>query len=287
MQYNQYRPSGFRVLPPVVKNLIIINGLIFLGTYALRHALEIDLFDYLGLHYVLSDKFNPFQFVTYMFLHGGMAHIFFNMFALWMFGNVLENVWGPKRFLTYYIITGIGAALIQMLVYWWEFHSVFQQVEVYAKSPSYDAFYLFAKNYIGYIPDSLEGQEFINAMNVLLNNWQTALSDSQRYTYATESIQYLDQLIRYRMDIVTVGASGAVFGILLAFGMMFPNALLYVFFAIPVKAKYFVMIYGALELYLGISNNPGDNVAHFAHLGGMIFGFFLIKYWNKRIRFHS
>jgi membrane associated rhomboid family serine protease len=286
MEYNQYRPGGFRVLPPVVKNLVIINGLMFLAIYALGHAMDIDLVDYLGLHYILSEKFNPFQFVTYMFLHGGITHIFFNMFALWMFGNVLENVWGPKRFLTYYIITGIGAAVIQMLVYWWEFSSVFEQVDLYVKEPSYDAFFQFAKNYIAYVPDSINGQEFISAMNALLNKWQLAFSDSDRYSCGNESIQYINQLVQYRMDVPTVGASGAVFGILLAFGMMFPNALLYVFFAIPIKAKYFVIIYGALELYLGISNNPGDNVAHFAHLGGMIFGFFLIRYWNKRPRHH-
>jgi len=112
----QYRPGGFRVLPPVVKNLIIINALFFLATFALGSAFDIDLADYLGLHYVASSKFNAFQFVSYMFMHGGLFHLFFNMFALWMFGNMLENVWGPKRFLTYYMVTGIGAGIIQLLV---------------------------------------------------------------------------------------------------------------------------------------------------------------------------
>src|SRR5210317_2072428 len=111
---DQFRPTGFRILPPVVKNLLIINGLFFLATMALSS--RIDLSNYLGLHYPVSPWFKPHQFVTYMFMHGGFGHIFFNMFALWMFGNALENVWGPKRFLIYYMVTGIGAGLLHLLV---------------------------------------------------------------------------------------------------------------------------------------------------------------------------
>lgn len=273
MNYNQYRPSGFRVLPPVVKNLVIINALMFLATYAVGHALDINLVDYLGLHYILSEKFNPFQFITYMFMHGGLAHIFFNMFALWMFGNVLENVWGGKRFLTYYMVTGIGAALIHMLVLWWGFSGINADAAKFFDSPNPDSFVAFVNQHFPLYYNQI--REFVSA-------WSLNPSDQ---TMVQESFLYIQDLISLKMNIPTVGASGAVFGILLAFGMMFPNALLYVFFAIPIKAKYFVMIYGALEIYLGIANNAGDNVAHFAHLGGMIFGFFLIKYWNKRIHF--
>ncbi len=273
MAYEQYRPTGFRVLPPVVKNLIIINVLMFMATYAVGYAFDLNLVDYLGLHYVQSDKFNPFQFISYMFMHGGFSHIFFNMFALWMFGNVLENVWGGKRFLTYYMVTGIGAALIQTFVTWIGFNGIERDVNDYLSSPGPDAFVAFVKEHFPL---------YFNQISGFVTSWNAQPSDSEMIQ---NSLSYIHELIQLKMDIPTVGASGAIFGILLAFGMMFPNSLLYIFFAIPVKAKYFVIAYGALEIYLGISNNPGDNVAHFAHLGGMLFGFFLIKYWNKRIRY--
>ncbi|RLD61922.1 MAG: rhomboid family intramembrane serine protease [Bacteroidetes bacterium] len=241
----QYRPTGFNVLPLVVKNLLIVNVLFFLGTIASEQAFQIDLSRYLALHFPGSELFRPHQLVTYMFMHGSFSHILFNMFALWMFGNALENVWGPKRFLTYYMVTGIGAGLIQILVTYVQVVSVESQmapqlIEMVRNEGL--AIFLEGKNYV----DPLAGK-----LNILLNT-------------------------------ATVGASGSVFGLLLGFGMLFPNALIYLYFAIPVKAKYFVMGYGALELFSGISNNPNDNVAHFAHLGGMIFGYFLLLYWKKR-----
>lgn len=241
----QYSPRGFNVLPLVVKNLLIINALFFLGTLALGSAFHIDLNRYLALHYPSSPYFGVWQFISYMFMHGGFTHILFNMFALWMFGNVLENAWGPKRFLNYYLITGVGAAVIQMLI------------------------------------------SFIRIKSI-----EAGLSPEQIQIVYNEGFEVLNKGMNYQdggmaalnaiLNSSTVGASGAVFGILLAFGMMFPNSLIYVYFAIPVKAKYFVMIYGAIELYSGIANNPGDNVAHFAHLGGMLFGFFLIRYWKRK-----
>ena len=241
----QYRPSGFSMLPMVVKNLLIINALFFLATIALESAFQIDLVKYLGLHYPLSQDFGVWQLVTYMFMHGGFTHILFNMFALWMFGNTLENVWGPKRFLNYYLITGIGAGVIQIIVAWIRISSVEADL-----SPEQIAIVI------------QEGADVL----------------SRGMNYENLGMRSLNLII----NTPTVGASGAVFGILLAFGMMFPNSLIYVYFAIPVKAKYFVMIYGAIELYMGFSNNPADNVAHFAHLGGMIFGFILISYWKKK-----
>jgi len=244
MNYQQFRPTGFRILTPVVKNLLILNGLFFLATITFQNTFRIDLTRYLGLHYISSENFSPFQFVSYMFMHGGMGHIFFNMFALWMFGKTLEEVWGPKRFLTYYLVTGIGAALIQMSVTFFRI----QSVEAMLSAELIETVYR-------------EGSGILHrGMN-----------------YSNEAMAKLNLMI----NTPTVGASGAVFGLLLAFGMMFPNALIYLYFAIPIKAKWFVMIYGAIELYSGIANNPADNVAHFAHLGGMIFGFFLIKYWKR------
>lgn len=243
MTDRQFRPSGFRLLPPVVKNLLIINGLLFLAT--ITFSQQFDLTDYLGLHYFKSPDFKPHQFITYMFMHGGFAHIFFNMFALWMFGNALENVWGGKRFLIYYMITGIGAGLLHLLVLY------IQATRIEAGLDSETISYVATK-----------GHELLQ----------------EGRNFADPSLGNLNMLY----NSTTVGASGAVFGILLGFGMLFPNALIYLFFAIPIKAKYFVMMYGAIELYAGIANNPGDNVAHFAHLGGMIFGYVLIKYWHKK-----
>ncbi len=238
----QFRPTGFRILPPVVKNLLIINTLFFLGTMAFSSRIDLD--QYLGLHYFTSPMFRPHQLVTYMFMHGGFTHILFNMFALWMFGNVLENVWGPKRFLIYYMVTGIGAGLIQLLVLYFRLSSIEStldpQIISMVQEKGYDLL-MEGKNY---------ADPVIGKLNLLINT-------------------------------TTIGASGAVFGILLAFGMMFPNSLIYVYFAIPVKAKYFVMIYGAIELFSGVSGTA-DNVAHFAHLGGMIFGYLLLLYWKKR-----
>ena len=230
-----YSPGNFNELPVVVKNLLIINGLLFLATISLNN-LGIDLVKIFGLHQFQSNDFRPHQIITHLFMHGSFTHLFFNMFALWMFGKILENIWGQKKFLIYYMITGIGAAAI---------HLIFCQYQII--------------NISNQIPD---------LVNIAIEG---------KYNPSIPLSKKLTQLI----ITPTVGASGAVFGLLLAFGMLFPNALLYLYFAIPIKAKYFVIGYGLIELYAGISNNPADNVAHFAHLGGMIFGFFLIKYWKN------
>ncbi len=238
-----YRPSNFTDLPEVVKNLLIINGLLFLATVSLEKY-GIDFTSLLGLHQFQSPNFMPHQLITHFFMHANFTHLFFNMFALWMFGRVLENVWGSKRFLIYYIITALGAAFIHLCVSQYEIINLQNQLNTY------------------------ELDNIIRDGYNILNSYQN---------YSDINMGKLNLLIHTP----TVGASGAVFGILLAFGMLFPNTLLYIYFAIPVKAKYFVIVYGLLELYAGLSNNPADNVAHFAHLGGMIFGFLIIKYWKK------
>lgn len=276
----QIGTRGFSVLPLVVKNLLIINGLFFLATIALDSAFRLDLYRIFGLHFFGATNFSPYQFVTYMFMHGSFTHLFFNMFALWMFGNVLENVWGPRRFLTYYFITGFGAAVIHYIVVYWQMLPTLQAIDLFLQNPTNAGLQEFVNSEFFKI-SSLEIQNnfevFRNQYNLLVtNNPQDAL---------VSAINFMSQ---YRLDFinapVVVGASGAVFGILLAFGMLFPNSLIYIFFAIPIKAKYFVMIYGALELYFGISGKGAGNVAHFAHLGGMIFGFLLIRYWQKKMK---
>jgi len=273
MEYQQYSPAGFRLLPPVVKNLLIINGLFYLATISFENAFGIDLDKLLGLHYFRSEFFRPYQFVTYMFLHANFGHILYNMFALWMFGYLLENVWGPKRFLTYYLITGIGAALVQTLVNWWDISTLQAAAVSYSSNPSLDGFIGFVRQYYPHYYQ-LEG-----TVRTFINEWSLSPGNP---SFIHQSISYTDQLIKLQMDVPTIGASGAVYGILLAFGMMFPNMLVFIYFLFPIKAKWIVIVYGAIELFSGISKNPSDNVAHFAHLGGMIFGFFLILYWRKK-----
>jgi len=277
MSSQEFRPSRFQILPPVVKNLLIINGIMFLATTVIKDKFGYDLADYLGLHYPGSDYFRPHQYITHLFMHGSLMHVFSNMFALWMFGNVLENTFGPKRFLIYYLVTGIGAAIIHTLFTWYEVEQVRAAVDNFTSNVNPADFKVFITHYIGFLDSDQLG-----SLNLFFNNWQLSPKDP---TLIREATEYADLILKNKMDIPTVGASGAVFGVLLAFGMMFPNTIIYLYFAIPVKAKWFVLFYGLFELYSGVENNPTDNVAHFAHLGGMLFGFFLIKAWtNKRYR---
>lgn len=278
MSYQQYRPNNsFNTLPLVVKNLLIINGLFFLATFVLQN--QFDLGDKLGLHYFLSEKFQPYQIITYMFMHGGLMHLVFNMFALWMFGNTLENYWGPKRFLTYYIITGIGAALCHYAVVHFQIQPTLEIIDSYLANPTGQGF----EAILGSQQFTLS-PEMVDHYNEIIPTQFNAAVSANDYSQALQiSIDYMQT---YRADFlnapVVVGASGSVFGILLAFGMLFPNTMLYIYFAIPIKAKWFVMLYGAIELFSGIANSPTDNVAHFAHLGGMLFGIILILYWKKK-----
>ena len=245
--------SGFgAALPPVTLNIIIINVILWLAQVVfLRQG--INLAELFGLHYVASEGFRIYQLVTYMFLHdsGSFTHVFSNMFAVFMFGRTLEHVWGSKRFLSFYVVTGVGAGLVELVVAFLRIQSVKSGMSVEAIEEVYSQGYQLLQQNMNYI-NSAQG-----SLNIALNS-------------------------------VTVGASGAVFGILLAFGMLFPNAELFIIpFPFPIKAKWFVLGYGVFELIFGISNFSWDNVAHFAHLGGMLFGIFMILYWRKKDRVHG
>lgn len=249
-----------QAVPIVTKNLLIANALFFLGMMIVGYdpnAPESNfLYHNLALHYWASPNFQPYQLISYMFMHGGYSHILFNMFALWMFGSAIENYWGPKRFMVYYFATGIGAGLIQLLTIYIQIQSVVS----------------------GIPPELIEitNQGDLNQINNVLQEYrgQFDINALQSYFFLVKS--------------TVVGASGSVFGLLLAFGMMFPNSPIYLMFIpVPIKAKYMVIGYGLLELYSGISNNPNDNVAHFAHLGGMLFGIILILYWKKKGSFYK
>lgn len=237
---NRFYGGRLGSTPPVTKNLIIIN-VVMLVLAMLFQRMNVNLNGVLGMFYFQSPLFKPWQIVTHMFMHGGLGHIFFNMYALWIFGKTLESVWGSKRFLIYYLATGLGAAFFHQLV-----------------------------NYIQFAPE-------IAALKSVYS------VDRINYALLNEILQPGNQFYEIGRELMrpTVGASGAVYGVLLAFGMLFPNTPLYIMFIpIPIKAKWLVIGFGALELILGITNS-GGSIAHFAHLGGMIFGFFLIRYWNK------
>ena len=219
----------FRNIPTITKNLLIVNFLTFVAAMVLQMR-GINLNAIGGLHFFMASDFHLYQFLTYLFLHKGFEHILLNMFALWMFGCVVENVWGPKKFLFYYISCGIGAGLMQEAVQLFDFY-----FRVKSQDPS-----------IGFADLYVIGQQ----LSSQLNGW------------------------------TTIGASGAVYAILLAFGMIFPNERIFIFpLPIPIKAKWFVCGYVALELFFAL--NSADDVAHMAHLGGMLFGFLMIRYWNR------
>jgi membrane associated rhomboid family serine protease len=266
--------SPFSQIPPVTKNLIIINGIMLLASFVLQQQ-GISLTRILGLYYPGSEFFSPYQIVTHLFMHGGLGHLFFNMFALFMFGRVLEGIWGSKRFLTFYLVTGLGAALLHTLVNHIEIAPMLRSIEAFSNTPSPDLFAAFVNKY----QSTIEQMGFnIGAIMDFSARWFDLPQSAQ---FEAEAINFVNKFAQTRMGIPTVGASGAVFGVLLGFGMLFPNTQLMLLFPpIPIRAKYFVIGYGVLELILGLSNS-GSNIAHFAHLGGMIFGFILIKYWNK------
>ncbi len=265
------RPN-FGSVPPVVKNLIIINVIMLLAKYVVVNVYKIDLDSVLGLYYFGSEHFRPFQIITHMFMHADIFHLFFNMFALWMFGRVLEQVWGSKRFLLYYFLTGLGAVALHTFVNYITISHIESAATAMLNTPSPETFAAFVTKHFPAFYNDLS-EKFING-------WS---SDPNNQQFIQQAGEYTRQLIQFKMDIPTIGASGAVFGVLLAFGMLFPNTQLMLLFPpIPIKAKYFVIGYGVIELFMGVSNFQFDNVAHFAHLGGMLFGFILIKYWNRR-----
>jgi membrane associated rhomboid family serine protease len=227
----EFRPGSFQMIPPVIKNLLIINVLVFLAQQAFGQETEYHMLNLFALHDFHSPLFKPYQVITYMFLHGGWDHIFFNMFALWMFGAILENYWGARRFLTFYLVCGVGAALCNMAVVYYENGQLIQQLN-------------------------------------------SAADVSQ------EQIEFISGAV----NSPTLGASGAIFGCLAAFGYLFPNSLIYLYFFVPIKAKWMVLGYAALELFSGFRNSAGDNVAHWAHLGGGLVGLLLVMYWNRNNR---
>lgn len=260
----------FARITPVVKNLLIINIALLL----IPSILNIDLTNIFGLRYVFAESFQPYQFITYMFLHSNFGHLLGNMFALFIFGPMLERFWGAKKFFIFYMITGVGAGILFGAVSFFEMQQLQAAADTYIANPNYEAFYSFISKHGG---DQVfkEWYTFIEAFGENPANSQ----------YISSSIQRVQEVVRFQANIPMIGASGAVFAILFAFGYLFPNTeLMLLIPPIPIKAKYLVTFYGLYELYAGIQRAPGDNVAHFAHLGGMLVAFILLKIWQDNRR---
>lgn len=245
--YGQHRGGFFSSMPPVTKNLIIINVLVW-AVEAIFHNFAPTLIRVLGLHLITASHFNPIQIITYLFVHAPTNpwHLVFNMFTLWMFGRVLETVWGSKRYFMFYFVCGIGAAVVQEIVWLSTWH-----------------------------------HDFISAM-AQLNGLSPAHADqliSEALGAGDASLK--NSIAAFQNSMVTIGASGAVYGLLLGYAFVFPNQPLYLFFIpIPIKAKYMMIGYGVIEFVLGL--NSSDTIAHFAHLGGMLFGILILLYWRKK-----
>ncbi len=274
----QNRGSGFGGVPVVVKNIIIINVIMVLAQFALINV-NINLDDYLALHYWKSPQFHWWQFITHMFMHGSpdsinntFMHIFFNMYGLYMFGSIFEERWGAKRFLIYYMVCGVGAALFHMGIHDFELSSLQKEVFRVMQSPSYEGYNAYIRTH--------KYDQMVPAVDKVLQFWKTNPSCSD----CAEALNgFFKSLLREMSDTSMVGASGAIFGLLFAFGYMYPNVeMMIMFIPIPIKAKWLIAGYAAMELFSGFGRFAGDNVAHFAHLGGMLFGFILLKAWGSK-----
>ncbi|HWZ22552.1 MAG TPA: rhomboid family intramembrane serine protease [Cytophagaceae bacterium] len=249
---------------PMVKNLLIINVAIFALSFLFPIANSI-----LSLKDFSSEHFFPTQLITCMFVHFGPMHLFGNMLSLYMFGTVLESYWGAKRFLLFYVVCGVGASLIYAGVHHYEIEKLKTIYYSYSEAPSYNDLSAFEKQY-GHTLFTTEAKEMV----------EENPTSPQLVTEVKSAMEaYISTMIEGPMG----GASGAVFGILMAFAVLFPNTeLMMLFIPFPIKAKYFIIIYAFMELSLGVIKLPGDNIAHFAHLGGALFGFILVKYWQKQ-----
>lgn len=255
MSYNTFQPGRYQMLPEVTKYLLVINGLMYLATYVLSNTPLRPFFDSLALYQPGTPNFHFWQIITSVFMHGSFLHLFSNMFSLWMFGAVIENIWGGRRFLVYYLVTAVGAGVLYLLV---------NQVEIGIAAGK-----LLAEGAPQSLLTALKHTSDVDIANDLI---------------AQAGVPVNGELISkyyWTAHAAVVGASGAVFGIILAFGMMFPNSKIYLYFAIPIKAKWFVIGYGIFEFVSGISGIQ-SGIAHFAHLGGMLFGYLMIRYWKKR-----
>lgn len=264
-------------MPPitdVVKNLLIINVLFFIAGFIFNT-------DMLALRYPGSDEFMPVQLATHFFMHANFMHLFFNMFALVMFGSALEALWGPQRFLFFYFFCAAGAVALHLGYNYWDFSQMSQQIAAFQQNPTYENFWAYFDD----VPldrfSKIGGAyaRYSDAVQQLSDNLATASAGG---SVVQEGVGLMNEYLEVKKSTPVVGASGAIYGLLLGFGMQFPNMeLMLIFLPIPIKAKYFIPVLMLVELYLGFNRFAWDNIAHFAHLGGAVSGFLLILYWRK------
>lgn len=266
--------TGNNRLPPILKSIIIINVACWLLEKLLTSFSDLNPFHSLALYNWESENFKPWQLFSYMFLHDqvDIFHLALNMFGIWVFGSLLEQYWGSRRFLFYYLSTGIGAGVIYLIFMSWQVTPMLTSAEYYMQNPGYEAFEQFVSLNL---PGSYDNEGINNFLQLWYNNRQNP-------TLISESVDMVQKICDHRLNTPMVGASGALFGIMLAFAMLFPNLSLFIFLIpIPVKAKYVVLAYGIFEILATLKNDLNDNIAHVAHLGGMIVGFLLVIYWKK------
>ncbi|MEZ7982310.1 MAG: rhomboid family intramembrane serine protease [Cytophagales bacterium] len=249
----------------IVKNILIINIILFL----MNSFFKLDLINVFGLRFIFSDFFSPYQFFTHIFIHANFMHLAGNMFALFFFGPALENIMGSKKFLFFYIFVGVGASLLYLMINYYEIKKIKNIYYQYLYNPTPEKFSMYINNF---------SFELYNIYYDFLDSFFSA-PENKILIKKSKSIAY--NLYKTKIDIPIVGASGVIFGILTAFAILFPNIELFILFIpIPIKAKYLAVFYGVYELYLAIQSNPSDNIAHFAHLGGILFAYFFIKYYK-------
>ena len=250
----------------IVKNILIINITIFI----INSFFKLNLINIFGLRSIFSDFFNPYQFFTHIFIHGNFMHLFGNMFALFFFGPILENFMGSKEFLFFYIFIGISSSFLYSIINYYEIKEIKFMYYQYIYNPNPEKLILYINKFSS------------DLYNVYYNFLDSFFDEPQNKFLIKKSKNIVYNLYKEKSNIPVIGASGAVFGILTAFALIFPNIELFILFLpIPIKSKYIAICYGFYELYLGIESNPSDNVAHFSHLGGIIFAYFFIKHFKK------
>jgi membrane associated rhomboid family serine protease len=254
---------------PAVRALLLANVLVFF----VMSSMGQQAVDQFALHSLLSDKFNIGQLGTHMFMHGGWGHLFSNMIGLIVFGPLLEQFWGPRRFLTFYLLTGLGAAALYLGVNYFETHALLEALETYRANPTNGEF-------VGFINQYAQSLYYDPVIGPFIQNFD---ADPTNSTYIDFGQRTLTDFVTEQVNVPMVGASGAIFGIIMAFGLLFPNTELFLLFLpVPIKAKYLVAMYALWEVYTGIYKAQPDGVAHFAHIGGMLFAYIIIRIWNSQ-----
>lgn len=266
-------------ITPNVKWLALLNVAVFFLMMLVDKTFGVSTTSIFGLHDLHSPLFRPWQLLTHVFMHGNFGHLFSNMFALIIYGPMIEQYLGGKKFIQYYFITALGAMALHSAISFSEVSSWEKTYDQFIEAPNHSTFLDFVQSHEELqddVPFNVGGSPTDAVSFAFL--WEKQQNNPRMHELA---IEYANLRYQEKRDVSTVGASGAVFGLILAFGILFGETMLYLYFLFPIKAKYIVLVHGALELFEAARNSVGDNVAHFAHIGGMVFGYLLLMYWKK------